>query len=689
MMRRFRRDVTEFVLDPASEPAGFARHLWRYPLRFELALEYLCIGAHEFAALFATPPSDDPAEGETGAWQLYGFPSAVIDDRPWGTIAVRLPELLARTGLAYCDLVHLQASGLIRFGILPVETDDQTDGDTGDPQPLPACKPCCLGDWRVAFPEEADQEFPRDGLVRLALAVRLWRFLRRRCAGGITFATLADLDSVLHVFTSGGPVGVDPEFLREVAALLLLCEDLGLPLLADPRDLPPAAGPVDRVPLLALWTGAGGAGPGWARAVRMLLDGVEDTAERAEPDLRRSPELLKVLADNLASLSQLCGFDPSTPSDTWWARPTHTLRFAEVLLKVYRSRFTVGELLFLYTAQQHLAGDDPFPLQDESEAIGDPLALGDTEPAQDGEVPFSLWALRAALQAVHADDDDVRAWSWPRILASLRHEFGYVPAAAGPDPLEALGQHLFPEQLERIGVGVAPSARRYAVPLAAADTSPLMWADTPLRYDATAEELSIELPLRDRPLLDALLHLRPLRTAERHAVRDLYFAPRAALAPFAALFENPVAAIEHLVRHGDGDERFEFFRAAFALFHRRCAVLAEHLARHVLSATDDDPDGARVEEATRVAWRVLRSLWADENVGRTPWEDDAGAPPDVTWGPRPSGGAFAALLGLLGTGLVGEFGALPSDEDDDEGREDEEADPTGPVGLQWREVRGP
>ncbi|GAB3816709.1 hypothetical protein [Micromonospora zhanjiangensis] len=63
VMRRFRRDITEFVLDPVAEPAGFGRHLWRYPVRFELALEYLCIGAHEFAALFATPPSDDPGEG--------------------------------------------------------------------------------------------------------------------------------------------------------------------------------------------------------------------------------------------------------------------------------------------------------------------------------------------------------------------------------------------------------------------------------------------------------------------------------------------------------------------------------------------------------------------------------------------------------------------------------------------------
>ena len=693
-MRRFRRDIAEFVLDPAHEPAGFGRPLWRYPVRLEIALEYLCIGAHEYATLFAAPPGDEPANGVPAAWQVYGFPAASVQDQPWTAIAVLLPELLTRTGLAYCELVDLQESGLVPFGIVPDRTDEE---ERSDPQPLPKCEPCCLGDWRIAFPGDRS---PRDGLVRMALAVRLWRLLGGRCAGGISFATLADLDTVLHLFIASTDdagtaptVGLDPEFLRQLAALLILCEDFGLPLLADPCDLPPQAGPADRVPLLALWTGTSG-GPAWARAVRMLLDGVEDTAERTEPELRTSPELLKVLGDNLRPLSQLCGFDPAAPADTWWARPTHTLRFAEVLLKIYRSRFTVGELLFLYTTDPHLAGDDPFPLQDEAEAASDPFALGDTEPhdtEEDAEGPHSLWALRRELRSAAVADDDVREWSWPRITAALRQDLGYVAAATGPDALEELGRHLFAHELERIGMTVPRAARRYTVPLAPAETSPLMWADTPFRYDGTAHELSIELPLRDAEVLAALLHLRPLRDKERRAVRDLYFAPRAALAPFAGIFENPVAAIEHLVQHGDSSERFGFFAEAFALFHRRCELVARHLAWHVLAATGDEvepeDEAERADETTRAAWRVLRALRADENLGQTPWEDDSGAPPDVTWSPLPSGGAFAALLGLLGTGLVGEFGALPAH--DEHRREDEAAAETGPAGLWWRETRGP
>lgn len=42
-MRRFRKEITEFVLEPTNEPDDFQKHLWRYPVRHELALEYLGI----------------------------------------------------------------------------------------------------------------------------------------------------------------------------------------------------------------------------------------------------------------------------------------------------------------------------------------------------------------------------------------------------------------------------------------------------------------------------------------------------------------------------------------------------------------------------------------------------------------------------------------------------------------------
>jgi hypothetical protein len=645
VMRRFRRDITEFVLDPAHEPTGFASHVWRYPVRLETALEFLCIGAHEYETLFAAPPGAQPAGSVPAAWQLYGFAAPQVDDRPWTSVAVRLPELLSRTGLTYCELVDLQRSGLVPFGAA-------TPGQhvEGTPGPLPDCEPCCLQDWEVVFTDERDRRNPRAPLVRLLLAIRLWRLLRGRCTGGLSFAALADLDTVLHLFPAPAPDGdgeetapadgIDPEFLRQLAALLILCEDFALPLLADPGHLPEQAGPVDRLPLLALWSGA--SGPGWQRAVRMLLDGVEDTAERTETELRVSPELLKVISENLDPLSRLCGFDPATPSDTWYARPTHTLRLAEVLLKIYRSRFTVGELLFLYTTGDHLPGDDPFPLQDEDEATGDPLALGHIEP-QDGEGPHSLWALRRALHEVTVDEDEAGQWSWPRIVAALGRDLGYRPPANGPDPLERLGRHLFADELERTGVSVSAADRRYTAHLDARETSPLMWAETPLRYDSAAGELSAELPLDDADLLDQLLHLRPLHDRERRAVRDLYFAPRAELVPFAAIFENPAAAIEHLVQHGDSDERFAFFRRAFALFHRRCEVIARHLARHVLAATDGGRHGGRGGTKNARSARSARSArrrrpappgWCCARCGRT--RTSAAPRGRTTRAPRPT-----------------------------------------------------
>ncbi|HEY1320154.1 MAG TPA: hypothetical protein VGF32_07895, partial [Streptosporangiaceae bacterium] len=51
-MRAFRKCITEFVLDPANEPSGFASWLWRYPVRIDIAIDYLGITPDEYALLF-------------------------------------------------------------------------------------------------------------------------------------------------------------------------------------------------------------------------------------------------------------------------------------------------------------------------------------------------------------------------------------------------------------------------------------------------------------------------------------------------------------------------------------------------------------------------------------------------------------------------------------------------------------
>jgi hypothetical protein len=635
-MRHFRRRITELVLDPAAEPDGFDATVWRYPVRFDIAREYLGISAEEDVVLFTHDLGDEPGEGGPALYEVYGFTSSTVDDRSWTSVARRVGEFLRRTGLSYCEFLALQQSGFV--GFTRYEPPDREDGDPGG---FPDCEPCDLDDLRISFGEED----AADALRKLIVFVRLWQHVR---AHGLSFAELADYAAVLALFDGEGHV--NPGFLRQLAAVLMLVRDLRLHY-------------TGRLPLLPLWEPA--AADERAEAVSRLLDAVADHAEERFRCARREPEFLKVIAGNLDRLSVLAGFDPDTASDTWFARPTHTLRFAELLGKIYASAFSVGEILFLFTAGEHLDADDPFPQQDRIEAVDDPLSLPEADQA-DGDSEFSLWALRRALLAAEAGDQDAERWSWQRIVTSLREEFGY--GAAGG--LHELGMHFFAAELRRCGHSVPAADRRYRVHLAAADTSPHMWIappDGPFGYDESAEELWTQLPVRDEPVIARLSELRPLHEREQTAVRDLYFAPRAELAPLAAVFGNFERAVEYLVQEPDEHRRFAFFRREFALFHRRCELIAAHLVAHVRAAT-----GTGGEHGHAAAWRLLRTLLADENFALRPWEDDSGEPPPVRWGPAP-GGAFAALLGLTGTGLAGEFDVpgLFGDE---------------PV---WRETRGP
>ena len=660
-MRRFRKDITEFVLDPAvaDEPPGFQRHLWRRPVRFEAALEFLGISAPEYARLFQQPVAGERDTGQLAGWELYGFPAAEAGDVGWTDVVTVVPEFLRRTGLSYCELVELQRSGFVPF--TAGSPQDRARAGAGDGASLPECEPCGLDDLRLEFPGSAGDDARQDpaaALYELIVFIRLWRRLRERAWCDLTFAALAKVTTALGLFsgTAASPV-VNPDFPRQLAALLMLRDDLRL----------------DPIELLPLWAVPPGAD--WARAVSLLLSGVERHARSRWSCREREPEFITIISSNLDPLSRLAGFDPDTPSDTWHTRPAHTLRFAEVLGKIYASAFTVGEILFLFTGLDHLDGDDPFPLPDADEATDDPLALPEADPAA-GDGPHSLWALRRALLRVEADEDAAREWSWPRIVATLREEFGFLPPSAGTDPLTDLAEHFFPSVLECDGHVVSQQARQYRTGLDPADTSPQMWnaGPGPFRYDVTAKQLWMRLPLRDGEVITRLQELPQLQPAEQAAVRQLYFAARATLGPFGIIFENFPQALNFLVAEDGEEERFAFFQRQFARFHRRCRLIARHLAAHVDAVLGRSSEGGedenRKDHDDAAAWRVLRSLLADGNLALGPWEDDSGQPPAVTWGPRPSGGAFAALLGLCGTGLLGEFTTT-------------DADPA------WRETRGP
>src|SRR5690606_28633969 len=104
----------------------------------------------------------------------------------------------------------------------------------------------------------------------------------------------------------------------------------------------------ERTHLLALWVGAGASKRAWA--VEQLIARVGEYAQRRFRCGKRPAKFLKLLESNLDALSALAGFDPLSADAHWDTLPTHTLRFAELLAKIYASRFGIGEILFSFTS---------------------------------------------------------------------------------------------------------------------------------------------------------------------------------------------------------------------------------------------------------------------------------------------------------------------------------------------------
>jgi hypothetical protein len=641
-MRTFRKCITEFVLDPTNQPAHFQTHLWRYPVRIDIAIEYLGLSREEYTTLFEgvwpepcgphrddrDDRADDAHAAKLAPWLLYGFPSEDVGDRRWTDIAVCLPDFLKRTCLTYCDFIELWKCGPVRF-----RNGGARDGT------FPDCEPCCLEEFWLQFPGRPASV----ALWELDVFIRLWQRLRHVCGAEYSICELAD---ICEVFSFPGP-----DFIRQLAAFQMLRDQFRLKLTGERP--PSGATGADRTYLLALWVGP--AATHWHWAVEQLLNGIAHHAECRHTCRRRGPEFVKELISNFDPLSRLAGFDPAVPAESWHAKPTHTLRFAEVLAKIYASDFSVGELLFLFTAQAHLDGEDPFPIQDSDDADDFPLAL--PEETHD----YSLWHLRRKLLHIEVPEEEVHQWSWRRIDSALTHEFGF-PAA---DVL-TLGEHFFPHVLEMSGTAVALQARRFTANLAV--TTAAMWntpPEGPFHYDPAATVLWASLPLSDEAVIEQLTRLAALKPPEQQAVEDVYFGPRVMLAEFGLLFSNFGQAEERLIEERDQQTRWHYFQRQFALCHARCRVIAHHLAEHVGAATcQSKPEGAHA-----AAMLLLKNLYADENFATVGWENDNGTVPAVTWTPPPNGSAFAALLGLVGTGLEGTFKTKGN--------------------IAWREVRGP
>ena len=624
-MRTFRKCITEFVLDPVNEPADFQTYLWRYPVRLDIAIEYLGISQQEYEILFKgvlPGPCDGRRDlnfqppGNGLPVPRPGLPDTCLREAIAGRGIICLPEFLKCTCLTYCEFYELWRSCFIPFH------------NAHDRRGFPECEPCCLDDLCIRLPDGD----PEIWLYAITLFVRLWHKLRHRCGAGYSFIQLADICSVLGF---GGP-----DFIRQLAAFQMLRDQFRLELTGRDHAAAGATG-ADRQFLLSLWVGPGASH--WRWALHHLLEGIAKHAECHHKCKPRGPEFIKLLAGNFDPLSKLAGFDPASPAETWHNAPTHTLRFAEILAKIYASDYSVGEVLFLFTPDIHLDGDDPFPMPDLNEAEDRPLELPDEDHKH------GLWALRHKLLHSRPDEDDAEAWTWRRIEAVLEHEFGYPPTE-----IAGLGEHFFADILQQSGQPVTPTQRRFSAPLA--PTVPAKWnapPHSPFRYDAAAgvQRLWAVVPITDGAVIEQLANLAPLTAVERQAVRNVYFGPRRLLSHFAMLFDSFEAAEHHLIEQPDPDERWRWFQRQFALAYHRCRAIARHLAEHVEAATSQHhPDG---EEAARL---VLRHLFADENATTAAsWENDNGLVPPVTWTPPGNGGAFAALIGLAGTGLDGTY----------------------------------
>jgi hypothetical protein len=655
-LRHFRKCITEFALDPVHPPSGFKSHLWRFPVRIDIAIEYLGITPEEYAALFQGTPAQPCADDGRTFDTTVGVPSgatlfglAAGREGDWAAEVSVLSEFLRRTCLTYCEFLELYAAVLAPAA---------RDGDAGQ-SPYPKCEPCCLKDYRLRIAEGDDGQRQ---LIELAIFIRLWRKLKEHCGARYSFAELWDICTVLKLFSDNA---VNKDFIRQLAAFQMLRDGFGLPL-CDPKNQQAGATGADRSQLLALWIGSGA--KGWNWAVARLLEGVEQYARRQFGNA--APAREGRLAERLDALSRLAGFNPGT-ADTWNGSPACTLRFAEVLAKILASGVKPEALLYLFNALPADEAEHWFPLTGPDEADAHPLDL----PADDEH--HALWALRGALLAVEISDEEVHGWTWPRVIDELREHFGYAPPA-GQKPLLSLGQHFFAGALEAAGFSVTAAQRQYRVTLSS--TAPWNAPQGPLHYDQGATQLWLELPLSDAAVAAQLGRMPELNETEQAAISDLYFAPRADLGQLAFLFPDWQAAERELIHEPDEHRRWWHFRRHLALAVARRKRIADHLARHVAARI-----GGRFEDLHKVAALVLDRLLADENTG-TPWESVGGTPPTVMWTP-PAGGAVAALLALTGTGLCGDYaleaapaGAPPAD--------GATAQAPAPV-VVWREVRGP
>ena len=399
-MRHFRKAITEFVLDPANETSDFQCYLWRYPVRLDVATEYLCISSQELSAFTASPTRNDIIK-------VSAF-SINLEDTSDQTIT--LPVFLQGTGLTYCEFLDLWKCGYVSFS-------------PGEGQDYPSCLPCCSKSWVIRFPGNDNATY----LHKIELFIRLWRKLRDRCSMEVvSFSLLADICNVLNLF-QGNNANLD--FIRQLASLFMLHEIFSLPFTCTSGRI------------LSLWSTSGTASaPQWA--VSVLLDCVTQYAETHFCPSRRR-EIQQDIAMNLKSLARLAGF---TDAHDWNSNPSCTLCvLRKCSPRLYASEYTVNELLFTFTTDTPRL---PFPLGHTLEVMEEPFKL----PSDCEENLWKLATQTVTCRGFRGARPRVDMGS--KIEDALRREFGFV--AGSTDALLSFGEHFFPNTPSQTMVMMSP-----------------------------------------------------------------------------------------------------------------------------------------------------------------------------------------------------------------------------------------
>ena len=351
-MRTFRKCITEFVLDPVNQPADFQTHLWRYPVRLDIAIEYLGLSPEEY--------DDALQRRDAGTVRRAGHRPAAAHRRG----PSRGRASLARGVPAGGDVDGAVSSGCpisSNAPASPIASSSNSGAaasfpfDNGhDHHGFPECEPCCLDDLWLRFPEGN----PDDWIGKIAVFIRLWQKLRHH------------LRRRLHASRARGYLQ-GAEFLR--------------PRLHSPaRRIPDAARPVPteahRQRRSRPWARPAPTEPSCCRSgsdqpqnigtgrSSHLLDGIAKHAECHHECERRGPEFIKLLADNLDPLSRLAGFDPATPPTPGISRPPTRCASPKSWRRSTPPTSPSARCCSSSPPDTHLDGDDPFPLQDPNEA---------------------------------------------------------------------------------------------------------------------------------------------------------------------------------------------------------------------------------------------------------------------------------------------------------------------------------